>query len=423
MFPGGQSRIRDADLHRLTERRTAFCMNPDVLIVGGGIGGTMLAALLSRGGKRVLIIERAKGPPAFLRPEILWPQAVDTLFSLESREFWERECVRAAGGIVLDNSGKLTPVVTPELFGRAGVLPFFENPNATRETLLGICGAEVRRGIEVLAVLRDGARVRGVRARDLATGAEMEIEAAITIGDDGAESRVRAGCGIAMELRAFPMEFITRGVSWPSAWPVDVVRIFLPRRRLPGGMLALAVFPLRGGKAACLSPVVTGSVDEALAADFAELLAGAAEVPEELRAVDFPRSFTRIGRKWGHAPRYGCDGAVLLGDAIHPVSPAGGQGANMAIADAVALARILLAGAPDPAAALERERRAANERGVQPTRLTSRFFRLSRIPLLGSLPGLLIPLVLRSDAMRIRALRRLAGWQENAAWCLPRLTV
>ena len=391
MFPAGQSRIRDADLHRVT----------------------MLAALLSRGGKRVLIIERAKGPPAFLRPEILWPRAVDTLFSLESREFWERECVRAAGGIVLDNSGKLTPVVTPELFGRAGVLPFFENPNATRETLLGICGAEVRRGIEVLAV----------RARDLAAGTEMEIEAAITIGDDGAESRVRAGCGIAMELRAFPMEFITRGVSWPSAWPVDVVRIFLPRRRLSGGLLALAMFPLRGGKAACLAPVVTGSVDEALAADFAELLAGAAEVPEELRAVDFPQSFTRIGRKWGHAPRYGCDGAVLLGDAIHPVSPAGGQGANMAIADAVALARILLAGAPDPAAALERERRAANERGVQPTRLTSRFFRLSRIPLLGSLPGLLIPLVLRSDAMRIRALRRLAGWQESAAWCLPRLTV
>jgi hypothetical protein len=38
--------------------------------------------------------------------------------------------------------------------------------------------------------------------------------------------------------------------------------------------------------------------------------------------------------------RYACDGAFLLGDAIHPVSPAGGQGADMSVADANAVLRI-----------------------------------------------------------------------------------
>jgi len=42
----------------------------------------------------------------------------------------------------------------------------------------------------------------------------------------------------------------------------------------------------------------------------------------------------------GHAPRYGAAGAVVMGDAAHPVSPAGGQGANMSIADARALAEL-----------------------------------------------------------------------------------
>jgi 2-polyprenyl-6-methoxyphenol hydroxylase-like FAD-dependent oxidoreductase len=52
----------------------------------------------------------------------------------------------------------------------------------------------------------------------------------------------------------------------------------------------------------------------------------------------------RVRRLWGHAKKYGIAGAMLMGDAAHPVSPAGGQGANMSVADATAMAELLMDG-------------------------------------------------------------------------------
>ncbi len=387
-------------------------MNPDVIIAGGGIGGAVLAALLTRGGKRVLIVERAKGPPAFLRPEILWPSAVETLFSLKPREFWERECVRPVGGITLDRGGRLRPIVTRETLRRAGVQPFFEQPNHTRETLLGICGAELRRGVEVVQLLRDGAgkRVQGLRARVVETGEVFEVEAPLTVGDDGGDSKVRAGCGIALNRTDFPAEFFACALPWPANWESDVVRLISPRG-VGGGLLAFGVMPLPGGKAAGVVIVRAGSADDetALAATWERMAFAAADMPPELRECGFPQTFTRIRRPWGHAASYGVDGAVLLGDAIHPVTPAGGQGANMAIADAVVLARLILAGERNLVATYHAERHAANERGVRPSRLASRFFRFTGVPLLGALPGLVLPWMAERQGIVARLLRSLAG--------------
>ncbi|MGH9532424.1 MAG: FAD-dependent oxidoreductase, partial [Terriglobales bacterium] len=89
-----------------------------------------------------------------------------------------------------------------------------------------------------------------------------------------------------------------------------------------------------------------------------------------------PEDFARIRRPWGHAPRYGGDGALLLGDAAHPVSPAGGQGANMSVADACALAEIVLGNHPNMLAEYERRRRPANQRSLLFTRVAARVFGL-----------------------------------------------
>jgi len=52
-------------------------MQADVIIAGGGIGGAVLAQLLSRGGQRVIVLERSAAPPNWLRPEILWPATIE----------------------------------------------------------------------------------------------------------------------------------------------------------------------------------------------------------------------------------------------------------------------------------------------------------------------------------------------------------
>ena len=107
--------------------------------------------------------------------------------------------------------------------------------------------------------------------------------------------------------------------------------------------------------------------------------------------LDFPNGFMRIKRPWGHAPGYGAPGAVLMGDAAHSVSPAGGQGANMSIADAVVLAELLLRGEPNLIAEYQRRRRPANERSLGPTRIAHSAL---------ALPGWMIPNVCRRVLLR-----------------------
>jgi 2-polyprenyl-6-methoxyphenol hydroxylase-like FAD-dependent oxidoreductase len=100
-------------------------------------------------------------------------------------------------------------------------------------------------------------------------------------------------------------------------------------------------------------------------------------IKDVIRDRRFPQDFVRIRRPWGHAPRYGTEGAILIGDAAHPVSPAGGQGANMSVADACVLAELALRNEPNLLAEYERRRRPANERSMGPTRVAARIVRVS----------------------------------------------
>jgi 2-polyprenyl-6-methoxyphenol hydroxylase-like FAD-dependent oxidoreductase len=392
-------------------------LETEILVVGGGIGGVVLAELLARARKRVVVVERSVGPPPFLRPEVLWPSAAQTLFALRDRSEWERDSFRPVGGVTLDRGGRLQPVITAANLRTAGIEPFFENPNQTRETLLAKCQAEVRRGVEVVEVVHDAGAIRGVQARHRETGELICISAGLTVGDDGADSRVRAACGIEISLEPFPVDFFVCGFPWPAIWTPDVAHVMFPPREDQSGLLAVAFIPV---PPALTAPVAVVRADlepdsAALAAAWKAMLAVATSAPPELHALDFPGGFTKIGRRWGHAAQYGVPGAVLIGDALHPVSPAGGQGANMAIADAVALARLIIGGSSNLARDFEAARRAPNERGIRPTRLAARVFRAQRHPWIASLTSLLLPRIVGFPGLVPAALRLLARGSANAA--------
>ena len=387
----------------------------DILVVGGGIGGVVLAELLARAGKRVLVVERNLGPPPFLRPEVLWPSAVQTLFSLRDRIDWEKDSFRPVGGLVLDRGGRLQTIISPARLRAAGIQPYFENPNQTREMLLAQCRAEVRRGVEVVDVIHHAGAVRGVHARNRESGETYSISAGLTVGDDGADSRVRDACGIEIALKPFPVDFFVCGLPWPSAWTPDVARGLIPPRDDESGLFGVGFVPVPGGLSATVAAVRADRTDDsaALAGAWKSMLATATSPPEELHAVEFPGQFTRIGRRWGHAARYGAPGAVLLGDALHPVSPAGGQGANMAIADAVALSRLIIAGRPDLVRDYEAARRAPNDRGLRPTRLAARIVGARDHPILASFVGFVAPRLLGIPGIGPAVLRTLARGSAN----------
>jgi 2-polyprenyl-6-methoxyphenol hydroxylase-like FAD-dependent oxidoreductase len=349
----------------------------DFVVAGGGIGGSVLAELLARGGKRVVVLERGVAAPTWTRPEILWPATADFLATLHPRELFLEECARPFEGFDIDDGRGARPLVPAEALRRADVRPWSTEPNALRELLLSRASFELRRGVEVESLLREPStgRVVGVRARDLATGATTEIEADWTAGDDGVRSVVRRELGIEIDLRMFPVDFLCFGPAWPAELDPSRVRLWANRGATRSGILGLGIVPLPNGRATSLVLALPKAFEDPRAPeDWERFLERDRVLREVVGPRRFPGDFARVRRPWGHAPSYGSPGAVLLGDAAHPVSPAGGQGASAAVGDARALARLALARSADLLGEYERRRRRPNSRSVAVTRLVHRIW-------------------------------------------------
>jgi 2-polyprenyl-6-methoxyphenol hydroxylase-like FAD-dependent oxidoreductase len=382
-------------------------MATDVLIVGGGIGGLVLAELLGRGGKRVVVLERSTGPPPFSRPEILWPATIDLLCTLIPRDRWLQEAVLPLRGMEFFDGRQFAWGIAPEALDRARVQPWSTNPNLTRELLMTLSSFELKRGVEVKAILKNNQRIIGARAREIATGKEREWLADWTVGDDGGHSLVRGACGIELKTRMFPLDLLCFQVAWPADFRPDAGRIWPNYRTARAGIIALGVLPTGRGTGVGIVPVrpqIFDDLPRAQAAwqEFVALEPGLTQLVGERK---FPDDFTRVRRPWGHAPRYGAAGALIMGDAAHPVSPAGGQGANASIADGRAIAELMLAGEKNLVSAYRRRRRPANDRSLKFTRGASAMFNLPHALAFNAITMSLLRQMLRRPAIVARGVR------------------
>jgi 6-methylpretetramide 4-monooxygenase len=372
--------------------------NYDVVIVGAGIGGAVLALALGQRGWRVAIVERESAAPVLARPEIVWgatPQALDRYgigdairnasLRLDTIEIGGREpWLRITGGD----------------FAAAGVEAFSTNPSSTRSIIAAAAVAtgnvEIQHGVRVENLLYDEGRVAGVQAKRGDTA--LELQASLVVGDDGGTSIVRTRLGIPIALETFPIEFVTTRLKrWPL--PAQRVRIWIDRKRLRDGLPAAGFIPWPGNEGVLLVPLPSErakALFEQPAETFWNALARVTPMAAALREqLEFPRDFTRVARPFGHAESYVADGAALIGDAVHPMTPAGGQGANASIWDALALAEIadaaLRAGDVSRERLLpyEQLRRPVNEESISFSRRARQVFRAGGfLPLTLALPAI-----------------------------------
>jgi 2-polyprenyl-6-methoxyphenol hydroxylase-like FAD-dependent oxidoreductase len=349
-------------------------MNPfEFLIVGGGIGGAVLAHLLARQGRQIIVLERETSPRHVVRPEALWPATIRTLEPMLA-SLTASDWRLPIKGLRIFAGGQTLIAVDENAIREAGVEPNSTDPNATRAGLLADPAFEIKRGVEMVELVREGDRVCGARVRDVATGVISEIAAHWVIGDDGGQSLVREQCGISLKAKSLPIELACTEFDWPTETPA-VPHVVLDLKSSSTGILAMGGIPLpRGRGISVVAMRWPRSQDRAAIRERLGTL-NLARTPLErvLRERRFPDDFAFFRLQFGHAPQYGVPGAVLLGDAAHPVTPAGGQGANMAIADAVALAECIRDGDDhDLIMRYERRRRRANEKSVSISRSVTR---------------------------------------------------
>ncbi len=316
----------------------------DVLIAGAGLAGLSLAAALARTGLSVLLADAGREPgPVSADPPVregydLKSGVMPRVSSLNpvTRSFldrlgaWEKlDRISAVTAIeVWDGSG----TAQVEFGAAAGALAFIVENQRLERALVQVLGGDV----EVLW------QTSLLKATAMESGYEVELEGAgvvrcsLLVGADGGNSRVRELC----QLKSV-------GWSYGQTAVVTTVETTRPHNRVARQCFTrhgpLAFLPLDVDRMCS----IVWSVPEAEewlslpGREFCERLAQAFEYRAgDVVAVDARYSFPLRHR---HALRYVRQGVALIGDAAHTIHPLAGQGANLGMADARALAGVLSA--------------------------------------------------------------------------------
>jgi 2-polyprenyl-6-methoxyphenol hydroxylase-like FAD-dependent oxidoreductase len=341
----------------------------DVVVVGAGPVGLAVAASLRQHGHSVVVVDNQPEGANTSRACVIHARTLEMLERIDVTKRLVELGLELQDFAVRDGDHRLVPVSfrgLPTDYPFTLMIPQSLTERVLLERLEELGGSVLRPYAATgLAQTADGVEVT-LDSGDV-------IKARYVVAADGMNSTIRELAGLHMPDNVLPLSFSLVDVRVDSGLPVDEVALYFAKDGL------LVVAPLPDG-----SFRLVASVDEApehpdLA--FAQQLLnsrGPRKSSPKVTEVVWGSRF-RIHERV--ADNYRAGRVLLAGDAAHTHSPAGGQGMNLGLRDAITLAdAISLALTKGNDADLDAYARNSRAEAVRVVALAHRLTRLANLP-------------------------------------------
>jgi 2-polyprenyl-6-methoxyphenol hydroxylase-like FAD-dependent oxidoreductase len=319
----------------------------DVLIIGAGPTGLVLALWLTKLGVKVRIIDKTAEPGTTSRALAVQARTLELYRQLDLTDAVLKQGHKVPAVNLWVRGEPVTRLPFERIGSDLTPYPFLHIfPQDQHEQLLierlEAVGVSVERRTELISFADDGARVMA-RLRG-PEGQEEGCEARYIAGCDGARSTVRETIGTGFPGGTYRQLFYVADVEAAGPALDGELHVDLDEADF------LAVFPLAGkGRARLIGTVRDERADRADTLTFEDVSDRAINhLKVGVRNVNWFSTYHVHHRVTEHFRK---GRAFLLGDAAHVHSPAGGQGMNTGIGDAInlawKLAAVLTGIAPD----------------------------------------------------------------------------
>lgn len=316
-------------LSAISSSSSSSSFDTDVLIVGAGPAGLTLATALAARDVNIMLIDRQAEGANTSRAAVVHARTLEVLEPLKVAARLVERGLQARRFTIRDRDRVLMPIGFEQLPTR---FPYtlMVSQAVTESVLLERLrelGGQVLRPRVLADICQDAA---GVTAT-LDDG--RQLRARYVVGADGMHSTVRERAGIGFTGGSYEESFLLADVRLTGGVPRDEVILYFS----PAGMVVVAPLPDGAHR------IVATVADAPQHPDIGYLQALLdARGPASERAVVHDvlwGSRFRVHHRLADAYRSGR--VLLVGDAAHVHSPAGGQGMNVGILDAITLARAL----------------------------------------------------------------------------------